>query len=194
MADENTEKPSRRKHLKLNYGFKRLYKHFKIAGMNIETFSFSKIKGVYKRLKLKGKRIRTVTENVGLCTITRKSAHLNSCSTIPRNSRPTRPAKGNLSELKVTGLICQIPMDDRGREDQDQVFGLVIHLNFLYGLKFLQTVIYGLGPIIYKTQLTRGWTAARNSFPLQRGNLRIGIWNSAAWERRPNGQWSEMEK
>jgi hypothetical protein len=60
MADENTEKTIAEKHLKLNYGFKRLYKHFKIAGMNIETFSFSKIKGVYKRLKLKGKRIRTV--------------------------------------------------------------------------------------------------------------------------------------
>ena len=59
MADENTEKIITEKHLKLNYGFKRLYKHFKTAGMNIETFSFSKIKGVCKRLKLKGKRIRT---------------------------------------------------------------------------------------------------------------------------------------
>jgi hypothetical protein len=59
-ADENTEKIIKDKHADLNYGFKRLYKHFKIAGMNIETFSFSKIKGVYKRLELKGKRIRTV--------------------------------------------------------------------------------------------------------------------------------------
>jgi hypothetical protein len=60
MAGADTEKTIAEKHLKLNYGFKRLYKHFKIAGMNIETFSFSKIRGVYKRLKLKGKRIRTV--------------------------------------------------------------------------------------------------------------------------------------
>lgn len=59
-ADQSTEKTIAEKHLKLNYGFKRLYKHFKIAGMNMETFTFSKIKGVYKRLELKGKRIRTV--------------------------------------------------------------------------------------------------------------------------------------
>ena len=60
MADQDTEKTITEKHLKLNYGFKRLYKHCKIAGMNTETFSFSKIKGVYKRLKLKGKKIRAV--------------------------------------------------------------------------------------------------------------------------------------
>jgi len=48
MADQDTEKTITEKHLKLNYGFKRLYKHCKIAGMNTETFSFSKIKGVYK--------------------------------------------------------------------------------------------------------------------------------------------------
>ena len=50
MADQNTEKTIAEKHLKLNYGFKRLYKHFKRAGMNIETFSFAKIKGVYNNV------------------------------------------------------------------------------------------------------------------------------------------------
>jgi hypothetical protein len=60
MADENAEKTIAEKHLKLNYGFKRLYKHLKRSGMSMETFTFSKIKGIYKRLKLKGKRIRTM--------------------------------------------------------------------------------------------------------------------------------------
>jgi len=60
MADDNTQKTIVEKHLKLNYGFKRLYKHFKRSGMNMETYSFSKIKGVYKRLELKGKRIRAM--------------------------------------------------------------------------------------------------------------------------------------
>src|SRR6202142_1610938 len=36
MADADSEKTIVEKHLKLNYGFKRLYKHFKITGMNME--------------------------------------------------------------------------------------------------------------------------------------------------------------
>jgi len=59
-ADENTEKTILEKHADKKWGFKRLYKHLKRAGMNMETFSLGKIKGVYKREGLKAGRIRTM--------------------------------------------------------------------------------------------------------------------------------------
>lgn len=48
------------KHKKKKYGPKRLYRHLTRQGYK---FSLGKIKGVYKRKKLKGKKIRTVNKN-----------------------------------------------------------------------------------------------------------------------------------
>lgn len=49
------------KHRKLNYGHKRLFGHLKRQGYDTEnTYTLSKIKGVYKRRDLKTKKIRTV--------------------------------------------------------------------------------------------------------------------------------------
>ena len=42
------------------YGVKRMYNHLKREGQNMEKFSIGKIKGLYKKYKLKAKRIRTV--------------------------------------------------------------------------------------------------------------------------------------
>lgn len=59
MADENSEKTIASKHGDLNYGPKRLYSHLKISGADMETLTFSKIRGVFKRLELVPKTIRT---------------------------------------------------------------------------------------------------------------------------------------
>lgn len=59
MADKDSQKTIVRQHLDLNCGFKRLYKHLKRVGMSEESFSLGKIKGVFKRLKLKPEKTRT---------------------------------------------------------------------------------------------------------------------------------------
>ena len=59
VADENTEKIILEKQADKKWGFKRLYKHFKRSGMDMEPFSLGKIKGVYKRSKLKAGKVRT---------------------------------------------------------------------------------------------------------------------------------------
>jgi len=45
---------------KLNYGFKRLFKHLKRQNYDSKIFTLGKIRGVYKRNDLKTKKIRTV--------------------------------------------------------------------------------------------------------------------------------------
>jgi len=42
------------------YGVKRMYNHLKREGQDMQEFSIGKIKGLYKKYKLKSKRIRTV--------------------------------------------------------------------------------------------------------------------------------------
>lgn len=59
QADEETVRTILKIHGDKKWGFKRLYKHLKIAGVNVKPFSLGKIKGVYKRNKLKAGKVRT---------------------------------------------------------------------------------------------------------------------------------------
>ena len=47
------------KHTTLHYGFRRLYRHLKRNGFDMGIYTLAKIKGVYKRNALVGKKIRT---------------------------------------------------------------------------------------------------------------------------------------
>jgi len=58
QAAKDIEKTILKQQADKKWGFKRLYKHFKRAGMNQTSFSLGKIKGVYKRLKLKAGKVR----------------------------------------------------------------------------------------------------------------------------------------
>ncbi len=56
---KTAEKLLLEKHDDLHYGFKRMCKHLKRAGFDVEVYTPSKIKGVYKRNKLGIKKVRT---------------------------------------------------------------------------------------------------------------------------------------
>jgi hypothetical protein len=49
------------KHGDLHYGFNRMYKHLKRAGLDASVYTKSKIKGAYKRNKLQIKKVRTAS-------------------------------------------------------------------------------------------------------------------------------------
>ena len=146
MADEITEKTITEKHLKLNYGFKRLYKHFKIAGMNMETFTFSKIKGVYKRLELKGKRIRTVNgERRALYNYAEIGAfeqlQYDTKEILDQHALPKEIyQKFNSRRLNLPKYQWTI-VDAKTRT---RFLAWSYTLTSIYGLKFLQTVILWL--------------------------------------------------
>jgi len=53
------EKIVMEKQLDLHYGAKRMFKHLKRQGLDEKIYTLCKIKGVYKRKRLKGKRVRT---------------------------------------------------------------------------------------------------------------------------------------
>ena len=57
--NEENEKFILKKHKDLNYGSKRLFKHLKRQNYDMNIFTSSRIRGVYKRNNLKTKKIRT---------------------------------------------------------------------------------------------------------------------------------------
>ena len=188
MADTDTEKTITEKHLKLNYGFKRLYKHFKIAGMNIETFSFSKIKGVYKRLKLKGKKIRTVN---GERRALYNYAEIGAFEQLQYDTKEILDQHALPKEIyqKFKSRRLNLPkyqwtiVDAKTRT---RFLAWSYTLTSFYGLKFLQTVILWLRAHGIQTKITAREDGGAEFFSAS--ERKLGDWNE---QLRPLGAEAE---
>jgi hypothetical protein len=189
-ADENTEKTIVEKHLKLNYGFKRLYKHFKTAGMNMEAFTFSKIKGVYKRLGLKGKRIRTVN---GERRALYNYAEIGAFEQLQYDTKEILDQHALPKEIyqKFKSLKLNLPkyqwtiVDAKTRT---RFLAWSYTLTSFYGLKFLQTVILWLRAHGIQTKITSREDGGAEFFSASERKLRD--WNEQLKPLGAEAEWT----
>lgn len=187
MADQDTEKIILEKHSDLNYGFKRLYKHLKRSGMSIETFSFAKIKGVYKRLKLKGKRIRTQNgERRALYNYEEIGAfeHLqyDTKEILDQHALP-KEIYQKFKSLKLNLPKYQWTIVDA--KTRTRFLAWSYQLNSIYGLKFLQTAILWLRAHGIQTQITAREDGGTEFFSaserkLNDWNMELSVLNAVA--------------
>jgi len=141
---------------------------------------FAKIKGVYKRLKLKGKRIRTVN---GERRALYNYAEIGAFEQLQYDTKEILDQHALPKEIyqKFKSRRLNLPKYQWTLVDaktKNKIFGLVIYLNFNYGLKFLQTVILWLrAHNIQNTINARMDGGAEFFFPPRKENFRIGTNN-----------------
>ena len=194
MADENTQKTIAEKHNSLNYGFKRLYKHFKRSGMSIEAFSFAKIKGVYKRLKLKGKRIRAKNgERRALYNYAEIGAfeqlQYDTKEILDQHSLPKEIYK------KFTNAGLNLPKYQWTIVDaktKTRFLAWSYALTSFYGLKFLQTVILWLRAHGIQAKITAREDGGTEFFSAS--ERKLGDWNRELAKLNAGAEWTRGAK
>ena len=193
-ADESTEKTIVEKHLKLNYGFKRLHKHFKRAGLDMKAFTFSKIKGVYKRLELKGKRIRTQNgERRALYNYAEIGAfeqlQYDTKEILDQHALPKeiyqkfKSQKLNLPKYQWTIVDAKT---------KTRFLAWSYTLTSFYGLKFLQTVILWLRSHGIQAKITAREDGGTEFFRASEKKLKN--WNDHLFPLGAEAEWTEGVK
>jgi len=189
-ADENTEKTILKQHADKKWGFKRLYKHFKRAGTDIESFSLGKIKGVYKRQKLKAGKVRTKNgERRNLYNYGEIGAfeHMqyDTKEIADSHSLPTEVYR----KFKNKGLnLPKYQWTIVDAKTKTRFLAWSYTLTSFYGLKFLQTVILWLRAHGIQAKITSREDGGAEFFSAS--ERKLSDWNRELAKLNAEAEWT----
>lgn len=190
MADIQTEKVILDKHADLNYGCRRLYKHLKRSGLDVKTFTFSKIKGVYKRSQLKARTIRTKNgerralynygEIEAFQYLQYDTKEILDQHALPEDIyRKFKSKRLNLPKYQWTIVDAKT---------KTRFLAWSYQLNSISGLKFLQTVILWLRSHGIQTKITVRTDGGSEFFSASRRKL--ADWNIELTRMNAEAEWT----